>query len=201
MADLEKIDLANSIDQDRFGRPSDVAAEQRREAAIGYPQDDRVLIGLEMRRDPSGRWMQHLERNRIHREHVSLPGRTPIAAHLIYRGQILGVQRRTERLARVEHHVGIEFAQNRRYTTQVIGVAVRGNEGRQMVHIVAAKKRQHDAAPCIGLRSARATIHQDPGTSRRMQGNGVALTDVQNVDGKAPTVATVRCRRDSKEEP
>ncbi len=61
MPDLQKVDLTNSRDQSGFSRPSDITGQQRGETTITYPQNNRILIDIELRRHPSGRRVEDLE--------------------------------------------------------------------------------------------------------------------------------------------
>ena len=112
---------------------------------------------------------------------VPRPRRMPRRARPFHVRQELQVQRPPERLPRLEHEARREGVQHRRNPAQMIGVAVRRDDQRHLPRAMPSQEWDHDAASRVRLRSAGATVDDDPATSRCPQRRRITLADVQEM--------------------
>jgi hypothetical protein len=127
--DLEDIDIRHSVEQFPFHTMSDVAGEQEIETAESQVQDERVLVGLELSRDPRRCRMEHGDRERIHDQRIPRPPDPKIQTISVYGAEIVEVEARPQRLSRLDHDPNLYFLQHRGHATQVVGIAVRDEHG------------------------------------------------------------------------
>jgi hypothetical protein len=115
-----------------FDRESAVARQQRAETPVLHLEHDGILVRPELPIYPSCGGVQEYQPHTIYDEGVASTGGTPRRPGGIDRRQMLTVQGRRQWLPRFQHEARCKRGRDRRRPSQVIGVAVRHDQGIQL---------------------------------------------------------------------
>lgn len=124
VTNLQHIDRAHLLDQQRFGRKSHIACQQGGEVPVANLKDEGVLVGVFAAMEPLPRWVHHPKRDAVELPcGIAIrnpPTRVPSGKFL----EPLGVSGFRERLPRIEREPHRHPLSNRRRAPDMIAMGM-----------------------------------------------------------------------------
>lgn len=185
MSHFEEIGGPDYLYQGRLRRPPYVSGQQHLQLPVDQAHHQGVLVGLEMPFHPALGGVEDLQPHRVQLYPITGSSRLPPDPLGLHGTEMLQVEPASQRLPGVQDQIRLDPFQHRRYSSQMVGVAVRHQRQGQPLDSHSPEKRHHHGPAGVKAPKAGPGVHQAPASARCPKHHGVSLTDVQEEEIEA----------------
>ncbi len=152
-------------------------------------------------RDPLLGGVKHGHHDGIDGDGVTCASGAPGESLVIDDREMLEVERCSQGLSGLEHHLWVERRRDGGDPTEVVGIAMRDDQSRERAGTAAPQEGKDDAASGVAAAAPRSGIDEDPVVARRSNGDRVALPHIDHVKHQLSSMIVTRPVSDRHECP